>query len=203
MNACNELKGVMSVPSGVGSAVGMGEGGKSWYVAIVKNNTEKSVVERLEAQGRECYAPIQEETKVWKNGRKATVRRIVIPSLVFVHCTERERRELVSYPYILRFMTNRSGLSHPGGNKPLAVVPDAQIRTLQFMVGNSDTPVTLSSQAYKRGDYVRVVRGRLSGLEGEVQALDDKRSEIIVGLDFLGNARLTINTVDIELVNHK
>lgn len=66
------------------------------------------------------------------------------------------------------------------------------------MVGNSDTPVVLSSRPYKKGDWVKIIRGKLMGLEGEVNAIDEKHSEVIVNLDFLGNARVSIETMDIE-----
>ncbi len=66
------------------------------------------------------------------------------------------------------------------------------------MVGNSDTPVTFSSVSYKVGDRVRVIRGKLTGLEGTVRTLDSNNSELIIGLDFLGNARLTIETINTE-----
>lgn len=172
-----------------------------WFVAIVKNNTEKSVREKLRSSGYRCYVPLQEELRVWKNGRKSLIERVVIPTMVFIHCTEVERKAIVALPYILRFMTNRASSLSATGSKPLAIIPEAQIEKLMFMVGNSDTPVTFSSAMYRKGDMVRVIRGRLAGLEGEVKTVDDKRSEIIVNLDCLGNARLTIDTIDVERIN--
>ena len=171
-----------------------------WFVAVVKNNTEKSVLEKLRHLGYKCYVPLQQELRIWKNGRKATIERVVIPTIVFINCTETERKLIVTLPYIIRFMTNRAATALLSGSKPLAVIPDAQIEKLMFMVGNSDTPVTFSSMIYKKGDIVRVVRGRLAGLEGEVKVVDNKHSEIIVNLDCLGNARLTIDTIDVEKI---
>ncbi len=98
-------------------------------------------------------------------------------------------------------MPDRAG-SEAGGGKPLATVPDSQIRKLMFMVGNSDTRVEFSSMPYKKGELVRVIRGKLAGLAGEVKTVDDKHSEVIVSLDFLGNARLTIDTADIERISN-
>lgn len=201
MSAANEIIGVMTGPSGVGSAEGVGK--SNWYVAIVKNNTEKSVSEKLAKLGYECYVPLQNEIKVWKNGRKSSVVRVVIPTLVFVKCTESARKEIVRYPYIHRFMTDKAAKSVSNGNSTLAIIPDIQIKKLMFMVGNSDTPVLFSAIAYKKGDWVRVIRGKLAGLEGEVKAIDDKHSEVIVNLDFLGNARLTIETINIEPIKRK
>ncbi len=196
MSAYKEHDSVMTVPSGVGSAVGVTR--SYWYVAIVKNNTEISVLDKLTKLGYKCYVPLQNGLRVWKNGRKSNVERVVIPTIIFINCTESSRKEIVRYPYILRFMTNRAGTSLNSGSKPLAIIPEAQIKKLMFMVGNSDTPVVFSSMPYIKGDWVKVIRGKLAGLEGEVKSIDDKHSEVIVSLDFLGNARLTIETIDIE-----
>ena len=43
MSARNETNSVVTVPSGVGSAVGVAK--SNWFVAVVKNNTEKAVLE--------------------------------------------------------------------------------------------------------------------------------------------------------------
>lgn len=198
MSARNETNSVVTVPSGVGSAVGVAK--SNWFVAVVKNNTEKAVLERMLKLGYECYVPIQKEIRIWRNGKRAIVDRVVIPSLVFIHCTEAVRRDVVSLPYIIRFLTNRAGSSPEGLNKPLAIIPDSQIRTLQFMVGNSDTPVTFTPCIYRQGDKIRVIRGNLKGLEGEVQVVDDRHSELSVVIGLLGSAKLTIDTVDVELI---
>lgn len=186
-------KRVMTAPSCVGSAGGVST--RYWFIAVVKNNTEKSVAEKFKKMGIECYVPIQKEYRIWKGGRKAVVDRIIIPTIVFVYCSAAERISIL--PFVNRFMTDQA-LETTNGNKRLAVVPDDQIRRLQFMVGNSDTPVTFSSASYKIGDRVRVIRGKLAGLEGTVRVLDNNHSEIIIGLDFLGNARLTIEAINIE-----
>lgn len=153
--------------------------------------------------GYVSYVPVQEQWRIRKNGRKVKVERIVIPSTVFVRCSEIERRDIVTFPFIFKFMTNLAGTPLASGRKPLAVIPDEQIDKLRFMVGNSDTPVSFSSEPYKKGDFVKIIRGNLSGLEGEVQIIDSKHSEIIVSLDVLGNARLTIETVNVERISPK
>lgn len=200
MNTIDTSFGVATVPNGVGDAVGVEK--SQWYVAIVKHNTEKSCAEKLDKMGIQTYVPIQAEYRIWKNGRKAKIDRVVIPSIVFIKCTETERREIVKLPFINRFMTNKARVS-TNTNKPLAIIPDDQISTLKFMVGNSDTPIIFSNHPYKKGDYVRVVRGNLMGLEGEIQLIDDKHSELIISLDYLGNARLTIETINIEPIPTK
>jgi len=188
---------VSAVPSGVGDAVGVEK--RKWYVAIVNHNTEKVSSERLEKLGYHSYVAVQDELRVWKNGRKAVITRVVIPSVVFIRCSEKERRHIVTLPYINRFMTDKAGMTGAGDRKPLAVIPDRQIHLLRFMLGNSDTPVSVSGD-YQKGDRVRVVRGRLAGLEGEVITVSGGRSELIVGLGVFGCARLTIDLINVERI---
>jgi transcription antitermination factor NusG len=183
------------VPQGVGDAVGVGK--SVWYVALVNNNTEKMTGERLSALGYENYVATQLEIRVWRNGKRAKVDRVVIPSTVFVKCTEKERRQIVALPYINRFMTNKAAVTDEQPyRKPLAIIPNRQIETLRFMLGNSDTPVNIGR--YQKGDKVRVARGELCGLEGEVIETSDGKSELIVAIDFFGCARLTIDRINLE-----
>lgn len=171
-----------------------------WYVAIVNHNTERKVSEKLTKLGVPNYIPSQTEYKVWKNGRRVRKERLVIPSTVFVYCTETKRREIVNSPFINRFMTNCAGSKDGLSHKPIATIPNEQIETLKFILGNSDTPVNITSVDFKRGDKVRILRGGLKGLEGEVQNMSKDMSELLVRLDIFGCARLTIDTINIERV---
>lgn len=187
---------VAAVPSGVGGAVGVT--GRRWYVAIVNNNSEKLVGERLARLGHESYVAVQQVMRVWRNGRKARTDRVVFPALVFVRCTEAERLKIVRLPYINRFMTDRAAGTSGTLPRPVAVIPQGQIDTLRFMLGQSDIPVTIVDTPYRVSDRVTVVRGGLRGLEGEVVQTLDGKSEVVVRIDILGSARVLIDTVDLE-----
>lgn len=189
----------MTAPSGVGSAVGVDK--SHWFVAFVKNNTEKSSKEKLSNAGYESYVPIQTECKIWKNGRKAIVDRVIIPTIIFIRCTDNERRGIVALPYILKFMTNSAATPNGALSKSLAIIPDEQIERLRFMTGNSDTPISFEPQNFRKGERVRVIRGSLVGLEGEVTHINNDQSELSVSIDFLGCAKLTIRTIDLERIS--
>lgn len=171
-----------------------------WFVAIVNHNSEKRSSEKLNDLNIENYLPTQTEFRVWKNGRKNKVERIVIPSIIFVYCTEQKRKEIVGLPFIFRFMTDKAGTSSNSPSKPLATIPDEQINRLKFMLGQSDIPVEIAEKPFKAGDKVRVIRGNLAGLEGEVMDLRNSKSELIVVLNFFGCARLLIDTINLEVV---
>lgn len=198
MNESAAIKEISATDCDVDDAVGLPNA--QWFVAIVNHNAEKGIAAKLDKLGIISYLPLQTEHRVWKNGRKVKIDRVVIPSVIFIRCTEQERRRIVEFPFINRFMINKARNVNGMPTHPLATIPDTQIEKLKFMTGNSDNPVYFYNTPYIKGDRVRVVRGRLSGLEGEVRSIDDKHSEIIVNLDSLGNARLTIETINVEKI---
>lgn len=69
------------------------------------------------------------------------------------------------------------------------------------MLGQSDIPVNISTRTYLKGDKVRVIRGSLIGLEGEVVDLSPSKVELSVDMDLLGCAKLIIDTVNLELID--
>ena len=197
MNLTGENSNSASVPRGVGDAVGVSE--PNWYIALVNHNTEKATSEKLDRLGYENYVAIQQEIKVWRNGKRARIDRVVIPCMVFIRCTEKERREVVKLPFIFRFMTNKAGHVENSLNKPVAVIPDTQMAKLRFMLGNSDTPVSFTNNFHK-GEKVRVVRGPLRTLEGEIISNPDGGKELVINFGLLGNARLLIDPVNVERI---
>ena len=180
---------------GVDGAVGVSD--VKWYVAIVNPRHEKSVVDKLLEINIKSFAATQKEARVWANGKRKIIDRVVIPSLVFIHCTEQKRREIVKQPYILRFMVNRAAT--PGSLcRPVAVIPDAEIDKLMFMLGQSETPVNFSPQIYKVKDNVRVIRGPFRNLVGEITENSDGTHTLSVGFSILGGATVKIDPHDVE-----
>lgn len=186
-----------AVPKGVDDAVGVPE--VKWFVAIVNSRHEKAVAEKLCAIGAESYVATQKEMRVWNNGKRKMIDRVVIPSMVFIHCTEVERRNIVKFPYINRFLVNRTADSGTM-NKPVAMIPERQMQRLMFMLGHSDTPVNFVPTLYHINDNVRVIRGPLRGLEGEITENSDGTHSLAIGLSLLGGAVVKIEPYDVERI---
>lgn len=198
MSANVDAESVAAVPAGVGDAVGVDS--RKWYVAIVKNNTEKTVQQRLAKLNYETFVAIQPEWRVWKNGKRALIDKVVIPSMVFVRCTEAERKHIVSFSFINRFLTNRAAVSVEGRMNPVAIIPQKQIDMLRFMLGQSDIPITFSEAPLRQHDKVIVVRGDLKGVEGEVIQTCGCKSDVVVRIELLGSAKMTIDSVNLRLL---
>lgn len=85
-------------------------------------------------------------------------------------------------------------------SKPLAIISDAEIERLKFMLNQSDIPAQITERTFKSGDKVRVIRGHLKGLEGEALDMKAVKSKLIVALDFFGCAKLSIDTINLEMI---
>lgn len=187
------------VPSGVDDAVGVSD--VKWFVAIVNSRHEKSAAESLLNYDVECYVATQKEMRIWKNGRRKIIDRVVIPSMVFVRCTEKDRRHIVGLPFINRFMVNRASETN-GMNKPVAVIGDSEIEKLKFMLGQSDYQIEFVPAVFRIRDNVRVIRGSLRGLEGEIQNNPDGTHCLIVSIPMLGGAIMHIDPTDVEKIDN-
>lgn len=184
---------------GVGDAVGIQS--PKWYVAFVGHNTEKACREKLQKLGYESYVATQEEIHEWKNGRKKKVERVVISTLLFVRVTEKQRREVVNLPFIKYFLTDKARSANDFGHHPLAVIPDSQMQQLRFMLFNADGPVNFITDHLRLGDHIRVARGSLKGLEGNVVRYKDGASYLVAQIESLGYAMIKVAIEDVEIKN--
>lgn len=182
------------------SAVGVSE--PQWFIAIVKNNTELSVRDKLQKRGIESYVPTQLKLIISTSGRKKDKVQVVIPSIIFINCSEEQRKEIVGLPYIHRFMINNSGTPDKFNHRPLAIVPNDQIKKLKFMVGNTDESVEFRPLGVKLGDTVEIVRGGLKGLIGNVENTDNA-TWFMIRIDTLGYASVKIDPVNLRTINIK
>lgn len=174
---------------------------KHWYVAIVNNKSEKACLEKLQQHLKsrsageetyEVYVAIQQEISVRRDGKRRKVDRIVFPALLFIRCTERLRRkEIVYLPYIKRFMVNIAGERHDT-RRPVAIIPDDQMHKLMRMVNDAEEQVTIESRPLHLGERVRVNGGKLVGLEGNVWEDSDGSTSLVIMIDMLGCAKVSI-----------
>lgn len=187
---------------GTDGAVGVCSVERVWYVAIVKNKSELKCAKRLKDLGYECYVPTQEETCEEKSGARRMVERIIFPAKVFVYAMENERRQtIVNLPYINRFMTDRASSTDTYNRHRVAVIPDDQMKRLKFMLSNAESRVEIEPMYIRLGDKVRVVRGGLRGISGNVIKCAEKGSAYFaIRVDFLGVAKVRVRLENLEKI---
>ena len=165
---------------------------KRWIAALVQSCLEKRVGERLDKLGVENYIPTQTVIRQWSD-RKKKIERIVIPMIVFIRTDEMTERRLRMQTYI------RKILSYPGQWKA-AVIPDAQIDRLKFMLRHAESSVELLEQTLQVGEAIRVSRGPLKGLEGEIYQVQPDKPMVAIRIDCLGYACVSIDKSDLESI---
>ena len=191
-----------STTLGVDDAVGVDSDAEKhfWFVAIVNRNSEKQIREKLLQKGYEAYVASQQEDRIWSNGRKKKIERVIITARIFIYLTEAERREVVQLPYIHYFLTDKAMAVNEFGTHPLAVIPDREMQMLRFMLCNADTPVDFVTTRFRAGDRIRIVRGALKGFEGDVTRMTGE-TYVFIRLSCLGAAMIRVNPQDIEKIN--
>lgn len=156
---------------------------RQWLVAYVQSCLEKKTAQRLAAMGIECYLPVQSEIRQWSDRRKR-VELLVIPMMIFVHVTPQERPLPLSLQAVSRYMVLR-------GESTPAVIPDEQMDRFRFMLDYSPEAVEMCNAPLAPGDAVKVIKGPLAGLEGELITVNGK-SKVAVRLDMLGCAHVDV-----------
>ena len=170
---------------------------KHWFIAVVKHGNEKICGKVLTDLGYENYVPFQRELRQYASGRRKWVDRLVLTSKVFVRTTEDDRlKNVVTLPVIYRFMVDPSRHSNNMGHASAAIIPDREMDIFRRMLEQDELPVTINETGavFSEGDKVRVVAGKLSGLEGTVIRTVEGKHRLYVALDILGSASVEIES---------
>lgn len=188
------IYGLNQTKKQVSAAYGTDEGeacGKFWVAAYTRPRSEKKVASEIRKIGIETYLPTQILLRQWSD-RKKKVETVIIPMVAFFYVDSNEVSILKQHSLIIRLFSNP-------GEKEHAIIPDAQIEKLKFVLGQSDIPVSFIPHMSVNDD-VRIARGKLIGLTGKIIQCDEGMAEIVVGVDFLGGCKLRINRLDIERI---
>ena len=156
---------------------------KRWLVAYVRMRHEKKTSERLTQMGIENFLPVQEEIHQWSDRRKR-VERVLMPMMIFVHVDLHQQKEVLTLSSVSRYMVLR-------GESTPAVVPDVQMERFKFMLDYSDETIQFCTEPLRPGQQVCVIKGPMSGLQGELAELDGK-TKVFVRIHMLGCACVSI-----------
>ena len=145
-----------------------------WFAARTHCGAELCVRDRLGRLGTENFLP----TGQFRHTRSRTsYEKPLIPGMIFVHTTKRQACAL----------TNEMGLPVryliDPATRTLLVVPDKQLEDFRRVLDLSREEGGLMDQPLELGDYVRVTKGVLCGVEGRVLEL---RGQVYVVVELLG-----------------
>lgn len=179
-----------------------------WYILLVNVRSEKSVRDALLRQGYEAYVATRKELHIWRRSERRVVERVLISSVVFVHVTEEQRRELLDFPNTRSFLTDPARAKEQGINRnPLAVVSDEEMNVLMQMLADDDADVAFATTDFAVGDYVRILGFDEQHNQAQIVRLpSDPATYVGVRVSFLGCAYMKVSPkqiVKIKKNSHK
>lgn len=167
---------------------------KFWIAAYTRPKSEKKAASEL-SKIMKTYVATQTLIRQWSD-REKKIESVVIPMVIFAEVSsEDEILYVKKHPLVLKILTLP-------GQKQAAHIPAKQIERLKFMLHKSENPVNFIQGNIKLSDSVRVIRGNLLGLEGVVDRNPDGKTFIVVTIDILGGAKVSVNISDLELISH-
>lgn len=148
----------------------------TWFVAIVKRNSEKVCRDELQKKGITAYVATQTLMRRYAKRRPKPVEYVRIPAKVFVRMfplkSEAERTAFFKeHPQILSFMPD-----HAKGSRGWAEIPEKEMKQMREILGDTENEVTIGfpDSSYEIGGKVRAVGGAIHGLEGLVASREGK-----------------------------
>lgn len=170
---------------------------KFWIAAYTRPRSEKAAAAQL-AKNPHCpiltFVATQTQIKEWSD-RKKKVESVVIPMVIFAEVSSEEEILEIKKHHLIRKI-----LTFPGKKEP-AHIPTKQIEQLKFMLNKTDEPVEFVEGNFKVYDKVKVVDGKLAGLEGIVIRTADGNTKLVVLIDLLGGASIIINFTNLQLIH--
>ena len=147
----------------------------NWYAAYTRVNQELVIKKKLDELGVENYLPQEERVRETPLGRKK-IRVILIHGMIFIRTDK-----ATSFSLLNDHMLNVVYLKDREGRRSL-IIPDKQMEDFMFLLDFSTDGVEVLNKDLKRGDRVRVIKGPLLGLEGELVRLKGHK-RVVIRLD--------------------
>lgn len=163
---------------------------QQWYAARTCFGQEVGIKRKLEKMGVEHFIPIEKR----RNYRGKEKDHAVINCLVFIRATKKEACDLrvvdaLPVNYLFDYVKHT-----------MLTVPDKQMEDFMRIMNYSITEGGLMNQPLALGDRVRVTKGALKGVEGNVLEFKGEYY-VVVGISTLVYAKAKIPRAWLEKVN--
>ena len=144
-----------------------------WFAARVHSGQEVKIKNHLASLGVECFIP----TEIRKNYRGQKKEHPIISALVFIHTDKQRACDLKVLEHLpVNYLFDAA-------NHTMMVIPDKQMNDFIQVFNISVDDGGLMDCSIALGDRVRVSKGPLMGVEGDVLEL---RGETYVVVNLLG-----------------
>jgi len=146
-----------------------------WFVARTRARQEKKIRQIIEEMGIEVYLPVREEMRQWHDRRKK-VEVVLIPSIIFLHTDKATALSLPNERGVpIRFAINTTLVRHE-----IMTVPTHEMENFMRFLCSNDEELQIDEELiYIPGTKVRIARGPMAGVEGELVRVDNKKKVVV------------------------
>jgi transcription antitermination factor NusG len=150
----------------------MSEKREYWFVARTRRNQEFALRDSLKKWDVGYFLPTRVIVRQLKY-RRVRVEVPVINNLVFVHATKEKACFIVDECRLqLFYIRDRITGS-------MLIVPDKQMQDFMFVMDLDPNGVAFDNDALSEGSKVRVIKGELAGIEGELVKISNQTHVMI------------------------
>ena len=163
-------------------------GEKHWYAVQTRSNCERSLTSELSAKGVRSYFPAFAELRQWSD-RKQMIERAAFPGYIFVNIWD-------SMDERLRVLKSSGAVRILGNSKNIEPVPEREIDSIRKMLASGRECV--AHPLPREGVRVRVRRGALRGVEGELVRMKNQ-TRLVVSIAMLSRSiAIEVDSNDVQ-----
>ena len=171
-----------------------------WYVAVVRCNCENTIAKSIDLYFQkskiwfEYWVPMQKIVYLDKRSNKRRIKeKVFLATFIFCHVSKNHLNDI-------RFRSDVYKMLTMPGYREIYRISDKELNDYRSLVENPDLPVSPCSGPLRKGQKVRIIGGKMAGLEAYVQRISGKKATIGNEIKYISGATIEIDRSFLETV---
>ena len=171
-----------------------------WYVAVVRVNCEVKIAKSIQLNlNRDniwfnYWVPMVKVVYIDKRTNKRKLKdKLFLSTFIFCNVSPRQLDKI-------RFRSDVYKMLTMPGQRSIYRVPDHEIVNYRNLIENDVEPVTTAPVPLKKGIKVRIMAGKMKGLEAYVQRYNGKKAVIGNEIKYISGATIEVSRELLELI---
>lgn len=174
-----------------------------WYVAVVRVNCEEKIAKSIQSNLNrddiwfEYWVPKIKVVYIDKRTNKRKVKeKLFLSTFIFCHISSKQLDEV-------RFRSDVYKMLTMPGQKEIYKIPESQLINYRNLVENDEELVSATPVPLKKGIKVKIMAGKMKGLEAYVQRFNGKKAVIGNEIKYISGATIEISRDLLEVIEEK
>lgn len=171
-----------------------------WFVAVVRVNCEVKIAESILLNLNrndiwfEYWIPKIKVVCIDKRTNKRKVKeKLFLSTFIFCNVSQKQLDKI-------RFRSDVYKMLTMPGQREIYQISDRMIANFRYLVENGEEPITAAPAPLKKGVKVKIISGRLKGVEAYVQSYNGKKAIIGNEIKYISGATIEVNRNILEVI---